>query len=134
MTEEQAASSAGTVQEVDRIRDIIFGSQMRDYDQRFQIVQRDLSRLQQELDRLADQMSEQDREQSKKLQALRGEMRQADDDLRDELRQAVDQLTADKMDRAALGDCLSRWDSVSRRAALCLTCWAHWRSLSNRGW
>jgi predicted nucleic acid-binding Zn-ribbon protein len=104
MTEEQAASSAGTAQEVDRIRDIIFGSQMREYEQRFQVVQRDLNRLQQELDRLADQLSEQDREQSKKLQALRGEMRQADDDLRDELRQAVDQLMTAKVDRVALGD------------------------------
>ena len=104
MTEEQAISSDGAAQEVDRIRDIIFGAQMRDYEQRFQVAQRDLSRLQQELDRLADQMSEQDREQSKKLQSLRGEMRQSDDDLRDELRQAVDQLMADKMDRVALGD------------------------------
>lgn len=104
MTEEQAASSAGTAQEVDRIRDIIFGSQMREYEQRFQVVQRDLNRLQQELDRLADQLSEQDREQSKKLQALRGEMRQADDDLREELRQAVDQLMTAKVDRVALGD------------------------------
>ena len=104
MTEEQATSSAGAAQEVERIRDIIFGSQMRDYEQRFQVVQRDLNRLQQELDRLADQVSEQDREQSKKLQSLRGEMRQSDDDLRDELRQAVDQLITDKMDRVALGD------------------------------
>ena len=104
MTEEQAASSTGAAQEVERIRDIIFGSQMRDYEKRFQTVQRDWTRLQQELDRLSDQMSEQDQEQSKKLQALRGEMRQADDDLRDELRQAVDQLMTDKMDRVALGD------------------------------
>ena len=104
MTGEQATSSAGSAQEVERIRDIIFGAQMRDYEQRFQVVQRDLSRLQQELDRLADQMSEQDREQSKRLQSLRGEMRQSDDDLRDELRQAVDQLMTDKMDRVALGD------------------------------
>lgn len=104
MTEEQATSSTGAAQEVERIRDIIFGSQMRDYEKRFQTVQRDWTRLQQELDRLSDQMSEQDQEQSKKLQALRGEMRQADDDLRDELRQAVDQLMTDKMDRVALGD------------------------------
>jgi predicted nucleic acid-binding Zn-ribbon protein len=106
MTEEQAVSSTGAPQEVDRIRDIIFGSQMRDYDKRFQTVQRDLNRLQQELDRLSDQLSEQDQEQSKKLQSLRSEMRQADDDLRDELRQAVDQLTTDKTDRIVLGDML----------------------------
>ena len=104
MTEEQTTSSTGAAQEVERIRDIIFGSQMREYEKRFQTVQRDWTRLQQELDRLSDQISEQDQEQSKKLQALRGEMRQADADLRDELRQAVDQLMADKMDRVALGD------------------------------
>ncbi len=101
---EQATSGAGTAQEVERIRDIIFGPQMRDYEQRFQAVQRDLSRLQQELDRLANQLSEQDREQGKKLQSLRGEMRQADDDLRDELRQKAQQLMTDKVDRIALGD------------------------------
>ena len=104
MMAEQPTASTGTAQEVDRIRDIIFGAQMRDYEQRFQVVQRDLNRLQQELDRLADQMSEQDQAQSKKLQSLRGEMRQADDDLRDELRQAADQLMTEKMERAALGD------------------------------
>jgi chromosome segregation ATPase len=106
MTEEQADYSTGAPQEVDRIRDIIFGSQMRDYEQRFQTVQRDLKRLQQELDRLTEQLSEQDQEQSKKLQSLRGEMRQADDDLRDELRQAIDQLMTDKTGRIVLGDML----------------------------
>ena len=33
--------------DVERIRAILFGSQMRDYEQRFQTLQRDLSRLQQ---------------------------------------------------------------------------------------
>jgi chromosome segregation ATPase len=91
-------------QEVDRIRDIIFGSQMRDYEQRFKNAQRDLDRLQQELDRLTEQLTEQDNNQGKKLQALRREMRQADDDLRDELRQTVNKLNSDKVDRVALGD------------------------------
>jgi chromosome segregation ATPase len=103
---EQSTSSAMAPQEVDRIREIIFGSQMREYEQRFQTLQRDLGRLQQELDRLNDQLGEQDREQGKKLQSLRGEMRQVDDDLRDELRQAVDQLMTDKTDRVILGDML----------------------------
>jgi predicted nucleic acid-binding Zn-ribbon protein len=91
-------------EEVSRIRDIIFGSQMRDYQQRFDAVQRDLDRLQQELDRLTEQLGEQDREQGKKLQALRREMRQADDALRDELRHTAQALGDDKVDRRALGD------------------------------
>lgn len=106
MTDEQtnAISQVESAQEVDRIRDIIFGPQMRDYEQRFQIVQRDLDRLQQEIDRLTEQLAEQDSSQGKNLQNLRREMRQADGDLRDELRQTAQNLMADKVDRVALGE------------------------------
>ena len=106
MAEEQpdaslAGNSAG---EVDRVRDIIFGPQMRDYEQRFELARRDLERLQQELDRLNEQLADQDREQNKRMQGLRRDMRQADDDLRGELRQASQKLTVDKVDRVALGE------------------------------
>jgi len=106
MTDEQSQATprAETPQEVDRIRDIIFGPQMRDYEQRFQTVQRDLDRLQQATDRLNEQLADQDSAQVKKLQALRQEMRQADDDLRTELRQTAQTLTTDKVDRLALGE------------------------------
>ena len=106
MSDEQvnATPEVGSEQEVDRIRDIIFGHQMRDYDQQFQIVRRDLERLQQELDRLAERLADQDSSQAKRLQELRQEMRRADDDLRDELRQATQTLTNDKVDRVALGE------------------------------
>jgi len=106
MSNEQADATAQieSVQEVDRIRDIIFGPQMRDYDQRFQIVRRDLERLQQELDRLTERLAEQDTTHARRLQEQRQEMRRADDDLRDELRQATQTLTNDKVDRAALGE------------------------------
>lgn len=106
MSDEQvnAISQVEAPQEVDRIRDIIFGHQMRDYDQRFQVVRRDFERLQQELDRLSERLAEQDSNQAKRLQELRKEMRRADDDLRDELRQATQTLTDDKVDRVALGE------------------------------
>jgi uncharacterized membrane-anchored protein YhcB (DUF1043 family) len=91
-------------QEVERIRDIIFGPQMRDYTQKFQNVQRDLDRLQQELDDLSEQLVDQGSETGKKLQALRREMRKADDGLRDELRQTAEQLAGDKVDREVLGE------------------------------
>ena len=93
-----------TGQDVDRIRDIIFGSQIRDYERRFETFQRDVERLQQELDRLTEQTVEQDNKQSSKLQGLRREMRESDDHLRSELRQTTDQLITDKVDRASLGD------------------------------
>jgi chromosome segregation ATPase len=100
----QGAEQAGPIQEVDRIRDIIFGPQMRDYQERFQQVTLDIERLQQELDRLSQQLAEQDSNQSKKLQELRREMRKADDGLRAELRQSADQLTKDKVSRDSLGE------------------------------
>ena len=100
----QPASAPESAQEVDRIRDIIFGPQIRDYEQRFQNTQRDLERLQQEIDRLTEQLAEQDSSHNKKLQALRREGRQADDSLRDELRQTAQKLTVDKVDRIALGE------------------------------
>ena len=102
--EEHVLSETESGQEVDRIREIIFGAQMRDYQQQFQVLQRDVSRLEQDLNRLTGQLAEQDSDQGKKLQELRHEMRQADDDLRQELRQAARELSAGKVDRAALGE------------------------------
>lgn len=104
MTDEQTQDmTPAESQDVDRIRDIIFGPQMRDYQQRFQTLQRDLSRLQQEIDNLTQRLADQDSDQTKQLRSLRSEMREADDDLRDEVRQTAQALRTDKVDRAALG-------------------------------
>ncbi|MBN1979758.1 MAG: hypothetical protein JW918_20375 [Anaerolineae bacterium] len=91
------------IEDVNRIRDIIFGSQMKDYDGRFDSVQRDLKRLQKEIDSLSERLTNQDDEQGKKLQGLRRDMRKADDDLRDELRQISRKLADEKVDREVLG-------------------------------
>jgi predicted nucleic acid-binding Zn-ribbon protein len=100
MSDQQFDASS---QDVERIRDIIFGTQMRDYQQQFDALQRDLARLQQDLDQLNEQLAEQDSGQGKKLQALRRELRQADDDVRAELRETAQRLTADKVERVDLG-------------------------------
>lgn len=105
MTDQAGKGAAPeTAQEIDRIRDIIFGPNMRDYEQRFQVFQRDLERLQQELERLIEQQADQGQEQGKKLQDLRREMRQANDDLRAEVRETAQNLINDKVDRVALGE------------------------------
>ena len=98
------ATPTEALQKVDRVRDIIFGHQMRDYEQRFQLVQRDIQRLQQDLDRLAEHLTEHNTEQVKKFQTFRQEMRQADDSLREEIRHVSHRLTDDKVDRLALGE------------------------------
>lgn len=91
-------------QDVNRIREIIFGAQMRAYEQRFQSQQRDLERLQQQLDQLAEQVEQRDSTQANKTRDLRNEMRQANDTLREELRAIADALTNDKVDRVALAE------------------------------
>jgi predicted nucleic acid-binding Zn-ribbon protein len=100
----EAEAARGPAQEVERIRDIIFGAQMRDYESRFQTLQRDLDRLQGDIDRLNERLAEQEDSHNKQLGDLRQEMRQAGDDMRDELRQTAQRLTTHKVDRATLGD------------------------------
>jgi chromosome segregation ATPase len=108
MTDKQteATPDPESAQEVTRIREIIFGAQMREYQQQFQSVRRDLDRFQQEIDRLNEQLSEQGSDQGKRLKDLRREVRQADEDLRDELRQTAQKLMVEKVDRVALGELL----------------------------
>ncbi len=103
-------------QEVDRIRDIIFGSQMRTYEGNFQAIQRDLERLQQELDRLNEALAEHERLSGQKMQALERELRKADDSLRAELRETAGRLTDEKVDRQMLGDLLIELGSQLKSA------------------
>ena len=106
MSEEmpQALPQIKTSQDVSRIRDIIFAPQIRDYEQRFQTLVRDLERLQQEVDNASEQLGDQDSILDKKIQALRREMRQSNDDLRSELRETAQKLTFDKVDRITMGE------------------------------
>lgn len=91
-------------QGVNRIRDIVFGPQMREYEQRFQQIKNDLERMQQEMERLSDKLIDQDAEQLKKLQTLQQDMRKNDDSLRNELRESSQKLTDEKVDRVTLAE------------------------------
>lgn len=102
--EKKIPNSEETSQEVDRIREIIFGSQMRTYEGKFQTVQRDLERLQQEIDRLTEKLAEQEKNHRDKLQANERELRKTNDSLRNELRETAQKLSDEKVDRKVLGD------------------------------
>ena len=115
-TEKKIPSAEEKPQEVDRIRDIIFGSQMRTYEGNFQTIQRDLERLLHEIDRLNEKTDEQDRNHIQKLQALERELRKADDNLRTELRETAFKLTDEKVDRQFLGDLLIELGSQLKSA------------------
>ncbi len=84
---------------VKRIRDIIFGPKVRDYEQRFEALTRDLGRMQEELDRLAEQLTAKDATQGKNLQALRQELRQADSELQTSLKTEAARLTSQMADQ-----------------------------------
>jgi hypothetical protein len=87
---------------VERIRDIIFGPKMRDYEQRFEALVRDLGRLQADMDGLAEQLAAKDASHGKNLQAVRQELRQADGELRNEL----------KAESARLGNLMSEQNAA----------------------
>lgn len=105
MPDEQLQANS---QDVERIRDIIFGTQMRDYQQRFQVLQQDLARLQQEIDHLTQRLATQEQSQQERLEATHHEMRRATDDLRNELLETTQQLGTEKVERLDLGQLLLR--------------------------
>ena len=114
--EKKTPNAEENPQEVDRIRDIIFGSQMRAYEGSFQTIQRDLERLFNEIERLNEKTDEQERNQSQKRQALERDLRKADDALRLELRETAMKLSDDKVDRHVLGDLLIELGSQLKSA------------------
>jgi len=62
-----SGSVTGSADKVERIREILFGAQMRDYTQRFDTITRDVTRLNQEVARLGEQMREQEARLRKEL-------------------------------------------------------------------
>ncbi|MCB0062806.1 MAG: hypothetical protein KDE19_11845 [Caldilineaceae bacterium] len=84
----------GSAEKVERIRDILFGTQMRDYTQRFDAVTRDLARVSQEVAQLSEQLKEQENR-------LRKELRQESDRLLSQLQEqdAARQQQIQKLDQ-----------------------------------
>lgn len=73
-------------EKVQRIRDLIFGQQMRDYSRRFDTVGAELAHLQQEINRLTNDLQEQMRRHAQQIQ-------QAEDRLGGQLRALDERLT-----------------------------------------
>lgn len=90
-------------QEVDRIRDIIFGSQMKAIDGHLAALRTDLEQLRQQQVRLQTQLLELDAEQTRRLQNFRAEASADLDGLRTELRATTQDLDHAKADREVLG-------------------------------
>lgn len=73
-TEEKVVGGIESTEKLERIREIVFGAQMREYAQRFDNLTRDIERLQQENARLTDQLVEQGRLQAQQMNAQSSEL------------------------------------------------------------
>jgi predicted RNase H-like nuclease (RuvC/YqgF family) len=105
-TKEKTQSDAKpkSAQEIERIRDIIFGTQMRQYEQLVATLQSDIRRLEQQIVQLNEQAAERETNQTRTAQLIRQEIRDADGGLRSELRQLTEKLEQEKVGRALLGE------------------------------
>jgi len=104
MSKQEKASSAATPQDLERVREILFGGVIRDHDARFATLQRDLERLQKSLDKTNQELTNRDRAQSQKLEEARQDLQTTAEELRAELRAAADRLSDEKVDREQLGN------------------------------
>lgn len=96
---DQEKEQAGSLAEVDRIRDIIMGPQMRLYEQQFKRIASQLDLLSKELADLRahteQQMSELGSHSEQERGRLQAEARQASDNLRGDLTARLDKLDAE---------------------------------------
>lgn len=88
------AKPAG-VEELDRVRDILFGAASRAYENRIGTLETEIHQLQQALAQLNVQVNDQQAAQLARV-----------DDLRREWQETTQQLAEAKLDRAVLGDLL----------------------------
>lgn len=91
-------------QDLERVREILFGGVIRDHDARFATLQRDVERLQKALDRANEGVENRDSAQSKKLQEARQDFQNSTDEMRAEMRASVERLSREKVDKEQLGD------------------------------
>jgi len=104
MSEADSVKSATSPQDLERVREILFGGVIRDHDTRFATLQRDLERLQKALDRTNEELANRDSAQSKKLQEARQAFQTENDEMRAELRSSVERLSSAKVDKEQLGN------------------------------
>jgi len=71
--------------EADRLREIIFGSQMEDYERRFADLRREIERSLNDLRQVQERVSEFEKSQTKKIESLERETRRANEELQREV-------------------------------------------------
>ena len=114
---DEAGPEETPIAEVDRIRDIIFGSQMRTYEQQFKRVAGQLDQINKQLDELKASLGRQRQDLEGQTRKLQEATQQSQSEmernfssqlaqLRSEFTQALDALENEKTSRGHLGDLL----------------------------
>ncbi len=71
--------------EVDRLREIIFGTHLQEYDRRFADLKREMERVLNDLRQVQETVNDFEKAQTRRLETMEREMLRADDDLRREI-------------------------------------------------
>lgn len=90
--------------QLDRIRDILFGTQMQTYEQQFASVRGELAEVRRELAALAAKLDEQAEADARSLESARRGLRVSLDHLRADLDEVSQRLDGGKVDKAALAE------------------------------
>ncbi|MCB0045679.1 MAG: hypothetical protein KDD92_09630 [Caldilineaceae bacterium] len=93
---ENATNASG---KVERIRDIVFGSQMREYNQRFDALERDITRMRQDLSQFNEQLTDRLRQISTQLQEAEERQLSRLQDSGRKLDERIDELNQQQTDK-----------------------------------
>ncbi len=89
---DEASSQRLGQSEVDRLRDIIFGSNIEDYERRFEDIRREQERVMGDLRMVQDSVGEFEKSQAKRVETLQQEMHRTSDELKHEMKRLGEQL------------------------------------------
>lgn len=103
----EKAAPIDATDKVERIRELIFGQQTRDYAQKFETLQSDLARLQEEINRLSDALQAHERTTTQALRDQEQRLQQQ----QNELDQRLTQLIQD-VDRQHRQESQELWQAV----------------------
>ncbi|MEZ4710087.1 MAG: hypothetical protein R3A44_22970 [Caldilineaceae bacterium] len=103
-TQENTPRAKRSAGEIERIRELVVGPQLRQSEQKISTLQKDIERLQRELRQLRSQQNDNNKSLTENLQQLQQELQESVGEVRDELRLVTTGLEKDKVDRQKLGD------------------------------
>ncbi len=92
--------------EIARIRDILFGSHMKEYERRFRNIEEELGRQKKRIEELWQRVDDLEAKVDQNHRHVLAELRKQVDDLYTQLQRRIDQLEEESVAKVTLGDLL----------------------------